>query len=87
MQTTTDQRERTKAMIDDPMRWPMLVLPLKNPERRQPGGWPLLGSLRTGMSWQDSTRVVYIGTMYEPGSETETYETTDALLDAGWIVD
>lgn len=90
MELTQEQREREKQMIDNPMRWPLLRLPLKNHQQREAHGWPTLGRLATGMSWPSEERTVYVGPIYDPitkDTECLTFANTDALLDAGWVVD
>lgn len=87
MNLTPEQRQKEKEFIDNPMGWPMLVLPVK---RYNGSGAPELGRMHTGMAWRSAERTVYLATIYEKVTdETErvVYENTDALLDAGWIVD
>lgn len=90
MELTPEQREREKAFIDNPLRWPLLRLPVKNRQERGEHGFPKLGRITCGMSWDTDERTVYIGSMYDPiteDTERVTYPSTDALLDAGWVID
>jgi len=90
---TAERRTREKAMIDDPMKWPLLVLPMKNLEERDKTGFPPIGFLRAGMEWDTTERVLHLGSIHTIGdtkadhTNTITFKDTDALLDAGWVVD
>ena len=80
--------DRDRRMINDPMGWPQLRLPVKNPGRYDSDVDNAFGVLDTGMAWPDERRIVHVGNLYLPlGEKTEEYESTDALLDAGWVVD
>jgi hypothetical protein len=80
--------ERDREMIENPMRWPNIRLPLKNPSRYDTDIDRAFGVLVTGMTWPSEKRAVHIGNLFMPlGDETEEYENVDALLDAGWVVD
>lgn len=84
----TQERERNRAMIEDPMSWPLLVLPMKNSRVPDEDGFPRLGYITAGMTSHEGTeRVIHLGPMYAPNGETEAYQDVDALLDAGWVVD
>lgn len=78
-----------RALIDDPMKWPLLILPMRNSSDKDTTGLPRLGYLATGMMWPDEKRVMFLGTIYDKPSDCEkvVFENTDALLEAGWRVD
>jgi hypothetical protein len=86
-------REEEKAMMQDPMRWPHIVLPVKR--RREGQSWPDVGIMLVSRVDAELKGVVkpevYLRSLYdkEPLSETEIiqYPDFDALLDDGWVVD
>jgi hypothetical protein len=79
--------KRDVEMIDDPMRWPQMRLPVKNPDRYNTDK-PSLGWLFAGMEWEGRERVVHLGNVFDAAaSGEERYQDTWALVDAGWVVD
>jgi hypothetical protein len=73
-------------MMREPLSWPMMVLPIK---KRVRTGWPDFGVLR------GDGPTVYLANMYELGSkyknwadiETKTYDSFEAIVEDGWVVD
>lgn len=79
--------ERDRERINDPMNWPQMRLPLKNPGRYNTDR-PSLGWLFTGYCWSSLERQVFLGNIFDKNAEgSEVYKDTEALLDAGWTVD
>lgn len=81
---------RDREMILHPMRWPLLVLPLKRDNPFQSGNQavfcPKLSILEVK---EDQPIEIRIGTMFDKFTElpTREYENVDALLADGWRVD
>ena len=78
-----------RAMLLTPADWPLRpYLPVKR--IRAPGEFPELGVIAEGV---DSPFKVYLCDLFElpklnlPDVPTQAYDTVDALLAAGWIVD
>lgn len=75
---SVDRREREKAMMSDPTRWPLRpTLPVK--QRLAPGvqGFPAVGTLTEGEGF----------TVTKWNGERLQFPDVEALLDAGWVVD
>ena len=78
--------ERDREMVNNPMGWPQMRLPMKNPGRYNTEQ-SNLGWLFTGMEWPSAERTVYIGNIFGESHDEEQYQDTEAMLDAGWVVD
>ena len=79
--------ERDREMVNNPMGWPQLRLPMKNPGRYNTEQ-PNLGWLWASMEWPGDERTVYFGNIFDRDSSgSEVYQDTEAMLDAGWTVD
>jgi hypothetical protein len=81
---------RDKQMILNPMRWPLLVLPLKKSDPFQPGNMAVFAPpLNTERIAEDQPIEIRIGTMYDKlwNLPTISYPNVDALLADGWKVD
>lgn len=86
-QTQSSRFERDREIINNPMRWPQMRLPMKNPKRYNTDR-PSLGWLFAGMEWQDDERTVHLGNIFDKGAAgTEVYRDTEEMLDDGWTVD
>jgi hypothetical protein len=86
---TATRRAQDREMIEDPLRWPQLRLPLKNPARYNTER-PAFGFLEpVGATWgDDPRRPLYLGNIFSgPDGHTDWYDDVDALLDDGWTVD
>jgi hypothetical protein len=87
---TPERRALDKERIDDPLSWPMMRLPVKNPGRYNTDK-PHMGYLFTGSEWGTEWRTITLANVFTDGEDTpprtEEYESTDAMLDAGWTID
>ena len=85
---TNEEHERHRKMILDPMKWPVMWLPLK---RHREGGGYDVAVLGTATKDEKQELNIFINlTIFgsEVGDvEEKTYTDVDALLDDGWIVD
>ena len=83
-------------MISNPSKWPANILPLRNESRKGPKGFPF----GLGVIYKADILTVVTADLDEirqTGSkslsdakakfETEHYDSVDAMLDAGWVVD
>lgn len=84
------REEEDIAFIKDPTRWPnKLVLPVKNYKERIEGGWPKMGIIMVF-----NTQTVFLKNMFELDHNTDfstlpkqEYDSVEAMVAAGWIVD
>lgn len=76
---------RSVAWIKDIDRWPYFPwCPIKNPNKRESGGFPKiaqihsseLSNVRSGSIWNSTTPEII-----------EEYDSVEALVAAGWVVD
>jgi len=73
-----------RELIEHPEAWPVYPkLPMK---RRRRVGMPGLGYLLAG-DVSDGKVIVHKGLIYSEATETVEFESIDALLEAGWVVD
>lgn len=80
----TDEEVNDAEMIRRPHLWPCWpYLPVKNP-RQQTDGWPKLGLIFTGMP---TTVVLTDLISCDMDAEKKQYETVEALVADGWMVD
>jgi hypothetical protein len=81
---------RDKQMILNPMRWPLLCLPLKKANPMQEGNCAYFAPpISAQKISEDEAITIRIGTIYDniEACPEKTYENVDALLADGWRVD
>lgn len=82
--------DEERDMICHPLKWPMIVLPLKRHNPFKPGNHAVfIPPLSVEVVEPDAPIKIHIGNMYEKLSELpeKTYPNVDALLADGWRVD
>jgi len=81
-------RNMHRSMILNGNRWPLLILPLVNRSQRDSYGFPECAVLPNPPDSDTSSVEILIGTMFNfRDGERRTFDSVDALLDAGWEVD
>lgn len=84
------EEQQSLEFMKTPRNWPNFVLPVKSRTRREAGNFPVCG-IMIEESEGVTRPVVYINDFWAPKPlaqcETFTYESLDAVVADGWVVD
>lgn len=85
-----DLKTRTVQMLTSAEDWPMLILPVKNTEQKQPDGFPKLGYVLEPAHGGQGPLTIYIGNMFDvdPANDLKVdFRDVAQAVHAGWRVD